>query len=611
MDTARRFDRIEKELFHGWVKRNPLLGSRLGFHKEFDSKLPDGSYGKVQDDIRFLKRQQAELKKLDPKDLKPRRRIDLELALHVLRQRLFEMEELRLWAKMPQAPRLIGECVFQLLSRNYAPLRQRLNSIIKRLEQLPRYIDESRDRLREPVETFIESELETITRLPGFFHVLKDVARNALPKTPYNTMCNFIEDIHNALERYSDWLIIDVLSECGNDYAIGEELFRKMLRVRGITEPPSKLHSWGEGEMNRLRERLRELARKVRRRSTVEDVRDLIRQQHHDNFDGVLRFVRDSVQKSRQFVVRSNFAPIPQGEALVVTETPSYLCHILPLGGYWPPAPFEQKKEGFYLVTPGDCDSDKLKEHNYASLANMTVHEGYPGHHLQFSWQIRHPSLIRNFAHAPETIEGWAHYCEERVRELGYDDAAPNRFMMLTDLHWRATRVVHDVRLHTGRISIPKAVEMLIDETGKDRVTCEGEVRRYLTTPGYPLSYLYGKERMKDLKKWARGKMKSRFEEAFFHEAVLQAGALPMPLLRRELEWRIEEKLEKAEPVKVLAPKPAKKGKKKKKAAKQAPKRRPLAKKKPVRGKKPVRKKKPALKKKPARQKKRHIPRGK
>src|ERR1043165_5901251 len=53
--------------------------------------------------------------------------------------------------------------------------------------------------------------------------------------------------------------------------------------------------------------RSRRRSRASKRKVPSEDVRDLLKQQHPENFDGVLRFVRDSVGKSRQFTNRSKF----------------------------------------------------------------------------------------------------------------------------------------------------------------------------------------------------------------------------------------------------------------------------------------------------------------
>ena len=545
MNAVKKFEALEKEFFQGWVKRNPLLGTDLGFHSDYDHQIPDMTYEKLQDDMRFLRHAQADFEKIDARKLPKPRQVDHDLAIHTISLWRFEMEELRLWERVPVVPKLIGDSLFQLLSRNYVPLKKRLRSIRKRLDLLPRAIEEARSLLRDPRKIYVENELETITRIPGFFHSLKDVARNAMGLTPYTQLCEQVEAVHTAMEKYSDWLIVDVLSDCPDDFQMREAQYRKLLQMRGIPESPATLLRWGERETTRLRQKLKEQARQVKRKVALEDAREILRKQHPDHFDAVLRFTRDSIQKARQFVVRSGFAPIPPEENLYVIETPSYLRHFEPLGAYYPPAPFEEKNDGYLCMTPGDCDSNRLKEHNFASLSNRSAGYGYPGHHLRSAWAVRNPSLLRTFASAPETTEGWAAYCEERVKELGYNDGVPGRFTLNLDQLWHAIQVVLDIKLHTNRISIPRAVEMLIDETGMDRVSCEAEVRRYILTPGQPLSRMYGKERIRELRTWARGKMKSRFNDSFFHKEFLQAGALPIPILKKDLEWRIEEELKK------------------------------------------------------------------
>jgi uncharacterized protein (DUF885 family) len=548
MEPSKRFDKLEKEFFHEWVGRNPLLGTSLGLHDECDDKLPDGTFDKLQEDVRFLKRYETEFSQIDGKRLSSTRSVDLDLALQTIRTWIFDREELRFWERSPEAPQVLGHSIFQLLSRNFAPLAQRLRSIMKRLEALPKYLEETHSQLRAPVKMFIENELETLTRLPGFLNVLKDVSRDNIPATQARQLHRLIETLQNALERYSDWLIVDILPECRDEFPIGEAKFRKCLEMRGIHESPSQLISYGEAEMGRLAEKLKEVAKQIRRKIPLEDVREMIKQLHPDNFDGALRFVRDQVHKTKQFVNRSKFADLPPGETLYVTETPSYLRHILPFGSYSPPARMETKRDGYYYVTPGDCDSDKLKEHNFAALTNMTIHEGYPGQHLFFAWTSVHPSLIRSFANDPMTKEGWAHYSEERMKEMGYDDTPPSRFMMLQGQYFRAVRVVMDVKISIGKMGNQEGVEYLIDMMGMDRVAAEAEMRRYVVTPGYSLSYLLGKEKIKELKKWTREKMKVRFQENFFHNAVLQSSPLPIPLLKRDLEWRIEEELAKPAP---------------------------------------------------------------
>ena len=543
MDAVKRLEKLVKDFSKEWVRRHPLVGTSLGLHDEFDGLMPDGSLDKELDDLKFLQRTLCEVQKIDGNRLTPAAAAERDLALHVLKNWIFDREVVRSWETSPEAPRVVGLAIFQILSRNYAPLQHRMRVIMKRLERMPKYVDQSRTKLRAPTKMAVEIELETITRLPGFFNILKDIGREHLPITPQRDLNRLIDHAQNSLERYSDWLIVDVLPDCREEFVLGEEKFRKLLQARGIDLSPGQISAAAEAEIPRLQERQREFGREIRRKAAIEDIRDLIKQQHPENFDGVLRYIRESAGKTRQFVTRSRFAALPEGEQLYVIETPGFLRHLLPFGGYWPPARHEGRADGYFFVTPGDCDSDKLKEHNYGALANFAVQQGYPGRHLQMAWAARHPSPLRALYEDPAVALGWPSYVEERAKEMGYDDTPSARFMQIQSSVLSAVRAMLDVRISTGRTGFQEAVENLIDQLGMDRVCAEAEVRRYISSPGAHTASYWGRDRLRELRRWARDRMESRFSETFFHTTLLQSGPVPVPVLKRELELRIAEEL--------------------------------------------------------------------
>ena len=141
-----------------------------------------------------------------------------------------------------------------------------------------------------------------------------------------------------------------------------------------------------------------------------------------------------------------------------------------------------------------------MREHNRASISNTSVHEAYPGHHLQLSAAITNPSLVRLFSGAPEFSEGWAFYCERMMKERGFDDTPKGWYVVHTDAIWRATRIILDVQLHRGLIGFDDAVERLVAETGFERPAALAEVKRYTSTPTYQLSYLFGRHMIEKLK---------------------------------------------------------------------------------------------------------------
>jgi len=185
---------------------------------------------------------------------------------------------------------------------------------------------------------------------------------------------------------------------------------------------------------------------------------------------------------------------------------------------------------GVYIVTrPKDIAN--LGSHlNYASIKNTAVHEAFPGHFLQGSISNR-SSLIHILADGIETVEGWAHYCEQMMLERGYVTSLESKLVQINDVIWRAVRIIVDVKLSRGEMGVDEAIDMLMKEAGMSREGATAEVRRYTQSPSYPLSYLLGKHLILQLREELKQKMGEKFSDRFFHDTITANGYLPISLL--------------------------------------------------------------------------------
>jgi uncharacterized protein (DUF885 family) len=545
MDENKRFEVLEKEFFRGYVSRNPLLGTTLGLH-EFDDQLPVPGVEGIQDQIAFLKSSLARFQKIHARAMPPRRQIDLQFAIQFIQSNLFELEEVRMWERVPEAPYFLGASIYQILGRNYAPLAERFLSIISRMEKLPKYLRGSLTKLNHPVKLHVENELETVTRLAGFFYNIREIGKENLSRKDLKRMWDAVDEVQDAVEELCDTLIIDILPDAHDGFAMDEGLYRKFLKIRGVPWSPDQLLSRAEKEQAAVERRLRELARPIKKKIAPEDVRDLLRSRHPENFAEVLEFTRETVKRAREFVSQNRLCAVPKHETLFILEMPSYMRHTNPLTAYWPPGRFDKSQEGYFFLTPPDCESSRLREHNFAALSNLVTHMAYPGHHLQRVAANDNPALIRALADDPITTEGWSFYVEEKMKEAGFDDSPENRFWTSVDEIWRLARVAIDVKLTTGKFTPKEAVAYLAEHTGLDWVCAEAEIRRYLLTPTAQVSYFVGKTLLKELREEARRQLKGRYSDKFFHDTVLGAAPIPIPLLSQELSLRIEAQLKKA-----------------------------------------------------------------
>jgi uncharacterized protein (DUF885 family) len=216
------------------------------------------------------------------------------------------------------------------------------------------------------------------------------------------------------------------------------------------------------------------------------------------------------------------------------------MAPLIPFAALIPPGKFDKRQEGIYIVTRPQDVKNLGKHLNYASIPGTAVHEGFPGHFLQSAMSNR-GSLVQLFAGGIEIIEGWAHYCEEMMREQGFIKGLETQFIKTNDAIWRAVRIIVDVKLSRGEMSFDEAVNMLMEEAEMSKEGAVAEVRRYTLTPGYPLSYLLGKHLILKLRENFKKRMGKKFSAKFFHDTILANGELPMSLLREVFEIRLAE----------------------------------------------------------------------
>ncbi|MEA2518304.1 MAG: hypothetical protein QOF49_384, partial [Chloroflexota bacterium] len=275
-------------------------------------------------------------------------------------------------------------------------------------------------------------------------------------------------------------------------------------------------------------------------RATEAEVIERLKSDHPATFAEALDAYRDVMHRSRQYLIDHDIVTVPSDERIEVVQTPEYLRNVIPFAAYFSPPTFDPKPKGIYIVTPSvGNDPNAMREHNFSSISNTSIHEAYPGHHLQLHVANSHPSLTRLMTDAPEFVEGWGMYSEQMMREQGFD-AAPNfRLNMHTDAIWRACRIILDVRMHRGEIAVDEAIRFLVEQTSFEESNARAEVRRYTYTPTYQLSYLLGKVLLLGLRADEQQRLGSAFSLRDFHDTLLNNGSLPISFHRRILAERI------------------------------------------------------------------------
>jgi uncharacterized protein (DUF885 family) len=106
---------------------------------------------------------------------------------------------------------------------------------------------------------------------------------------------------------------------------------------------------------------------------------------------------------------------------------------------------------------------------------------------------------------------------------------------------WRAIRLVVDTGLHAKQWSEERAVQYFLDNSPQPEGAVRSEIQRYITTPGQATAYKIGMLKIQEVRRNAEAALGEDFDIREFHDVVLGAGALPLPLLEARVDRWIRE----------------------------------------------------------------------
>jgi uncharacterized protein (DUF885 family) len=541
MNPDEAFARMSQEMFSKLMEKNPDLATELGLHEPYDYLLPEGSADRYAENLQTLQATLQDLKNtLRRGELSHQHEIDWEVIEKAYELWKFAFNEQRIQELNPDAFAELGGLIFIMVTRNYAPLGKRMDAIAARIEKIPKYLKEFRERFenQRPVKLWTEMAIEAAQSIEGLFQLVLHAAKGNVPDRTYERLNKAWENLQPALSKHMEWLR-GLLSKTSDSWALGKEKFEKLLQLRDLSMNSDEIYRLGTKYLKELKTERKRLAREIGS-DKPEDALKSIEAKAPRTFEDALEFTRRTMKEARDFVREEGIATVYLEDVLLVEETPAYLAATFPFAGMIMPAKFDKPQIGIYIVTRPKDIANLGKQLNFPSIRNVAVHEAFPGHFLQATVSNR-GSIVQMLAQGTETVEGWAHYCEQMMAEKGFIKDLETRFIQVNQMIWRAVRIIVDVKLSRGEMNFEEAAKMLMRETRMSRESAEAEVKRYTQTPGYALSYLLGKHLILKLKEEVKQKMGNRFSEKLFHDTITANGYLPISTLRKVFDQKIKE----------------------------------------------------------------------
>jgi uncharacterized protein (DUF885 family) len=545
------YEAVAEEYIKGYLGAHPLQGTALGLH-EYDGKIADYSRLALDAELSRLRRFDDRLSKFDPAKLSPRQSIDLRILQAAVKKDLFEMQDMSIFERNPMVYARAAD-VNVYIKRNFAPLEDRVRSLVAIESQIPNILIAGRTNLNEVLpKPYVELAIQIARGSADFLK--KDLVAAVGTLKDEQVRGAFHEanrKAANALNDYAVWLEREKLPKANFDFALGEEKFRRFLAQTELVDlPPQKILEIATEQLKTEQTAFADAAKKIDpNKSPIEVFKEI--QNEHPTPQDLIPDVGKDLDKIRKYVLNRRLISIPSDVRAKVKETPQYL-RVTSFASMDTPGPFEKRAtEAYYYVTPAENDwPEKQKQEwltafNYYTSDVVSIHEAYPGHYVQFLHLSASPAnKIEKIFGSYAFVEGWAHYCEKMMLDEGYGsstDATPSeddmkraakyRMAQADEALLRLCRLCVSIKMHTQKMSVDEAAKFFQENCYYEEKPARQEAVRGTFDPGY-LNYTLGKLEILKLRDDYKAQQGDDFSLQKFHNELLSHGMPPIRLLR-------------------------------------------------------------------------------
>jgi Bacterial protein of unknown function (DUF885) len=520
------------EYLESYFAAHPDFAVRAGRH-EFDGKLPNWSSEGIAAEIKRLHNMRDRAQAFSDAALDDRQRLERDYLIAVTDSDLFWMESAEWPFRCPQYyADMIDPDVY--VSREYAPLDQRLRAYNAYARSIPTAVAQIRNNLRTPLpRTFVNIGHTTYGGLVSFYE--KDVPAIFASVKDEQLQKDFRDVNAAAIAAMKDidgWFKSQEAT-ANDNFALGAQKFSEMLKAtERVDFPLDKLEEAGRRDLDRNLASLKEACTSFAPGMTLKECVD--KEEANKPVGGAVEMARKQLSDLRSFIAQKQLVTIPGTEEARVAEAPAYRRWNFAYINI--PGPYEKNLPSIYYIAPPDPAWSQAEKDAYtpgqANLLFTSVHEVWPGHFLQFLHANRSSSKFGQVYVGYAFAEGWAHYTEEMMWEAGLGDGSPETHIgQLLNALLRNVRFMSAIGMHTGKMTVADSERMFTEEGYQDAATARQQAARGTFDPAY-LNYTMGKLMIKKLRDdWTATRGGKQAWQSF-HDEFLKYGGPPIPLVR-------------------------------------------------------------------------------
>ena len=536
---------------------HPLAATGIGDHR-YDDRLDDNSPKAIASEQKRLEGFLARAEKLSVEQLGPTGRIDRGALIEEVQGRLDRLScHFELWNVSAMSGPQVTFMNLPDLTR-FASTGD-FQKYVTRCRAMPKYIDQHIANLKVGLaegkvasEFGVRKVLDQLKALeakePADWPLLEPTTKAAPGVEPtvvesYQAPLTEVvaTQVAPALKRYREFLEQDVLPKARPQDKAGlvalpggSDSYRKLIHVHtSLDRSPEQLHQLGLDEVKRIRGELSVLGKKVLGTDDIVEIQKRLRtdpKMHFETAEQVEAKAGEALARARAAIPKY-FGVLPKADCVVkvmgMHEAPQST-----IAYYREPAK-DGSRPGTYMINTYKPETRPRYE-----AEALAFHESIPGHHLQIAiaQELKDVPEFRKFEGVTAFVEGWGLYTERLADEMGLYSSDLDRIGMLSFDAWRACRLVVDTGMHAMGWSRQQAIDYMVANTVLAENNIVNEVDRYIGNPGQALAYKCGQLEILALREEAKQKLGARFDIKAFHDAVLENGAVALPVLREQIE---------------------------------------------------------------------------
>jgi uncharacterized protein (DUF885 family) len=531
-----KWDAYVEQFLTDYFTANPTFAVYQGRH-EFDGKFPDWSTEGLNKEIARLKSERDKASAFKDDQLDERQRFERDYLISQIDKDVF-------WRETADQPHInpyfyadaIDPDVY--VSRPYAPLETRIKAYTTYAKNVPAALEQIKGNLKLPLaKNLIAIGRQTIGGLADFYD--KDVIKIFEPVTDAQSQTDFKTAnaaASKAIRDFDTWLASQEATAT-NDFALGPDKFKAMLKqTEGVDIDLAQLEDIGKKDLQRNLDAMKVECDKYAPGMTLIECSNKASAHKAEGTD-VVQAATAQLAELRKFIQDKDVVTVPGTEECKVAQAPPYKAWNFAYINI--PGPYETNLPSVYYVSPPDPKCDKKKQDEYVpgkgSLLFTSVHEGYPGHFLQFLHANRSKSKFGQVFVGYAYAEGWAHYTEEMMYDAGLGAGDPELHIgQLQEALLRDVRFISAIGLHTKGMTVEESKKMFLEQGLRSEGEAEQQSARGTFDPAY-LNYTMGKLMIKKLREDWIASRGGRSAWKQFHDAFLSYGGPPIPLVRKAM----------------------------------------------------------------------------